>query len=47
MGCCRAAGVDFREWMIYLLEHIHQYDDDYSKDLEEQLIDNLKANCVL
>ena len=47
MGCCRAAGVDFRKWMIYFLELVHQYDDDYSKDLDELLPDNLKAAGVL
>ena len=47
MGCCRAAGVDFRKWMIYFLELVHQYDDDYSKDLDELLPDNLKEAGVL
>ena len=47
MGCCRAAGVDFRKWMIYFLELVHQYDDDYSKDLDELLPDNLKKAGVL
>lgn len=40
-GCCKAAGADFRTWLIYFLEHIHDYDDDYSMDLAELLPDNL------
>ncbi len=43
MGCCKAAGVDFRTWMIYFLDHVHDYDEDYSKDLADLLPDNLKA----
>jgi transposase len=43
MGCCKSAEVDFRTWMIYFLDHVHDYDDDYSKDLAELLPDNLKA----
>lgn len=43
MGCCRAAGVDFRTWLIYFLDHVHDYDNDYTKDLAELLPDNLKA----
>ena len=42
-GCCKSAGVDFRTWLIYFLEHIHDYDNDYSTDLAELLPDNLKA----
>jgi transposase len=43
MGCCKAAGADFRTWLICFLDHIHLYDDDYSKDLAELLPDNLIA----
>jgi len=39
LGCCKAAGVNFREWFMYVLNHIHEYDDDYSKDLEDFLPD--------
>lgn len=31
MGCCKAAGVDFRTWMIYFLDHVHDYDEDYTR----------------
>lgn len=37
MGCCKEADVNFREWMVYLLSHIHDYDNDYSRDLVELL----------
>ncbi len=47
MGCCKAAGVDFRTWMIYFLDHVHDYDLDYTKDIAELLPDNLKIAGVL
>lgn len=42
MGCCKATGVDFRTWMIYFLDHVHDYDQDYTKDIADLLPDNLK-----
>lgn len=47
MGCCKAAGVDFRTWMIYFLDHVHDYDEDYTKDIANLLPDNLKATGLL
>lgn len=47
MGCCKGANVDFRKWMIYFLDHVHDYDKDYSKDLADLLPDRLKANGVI
>ncbi|QIU93780.1 IS66 family transposase [Bacteroides faecium] len=47
MGCCKAAGVDFRTWMIYFLDHVHDYDEDYTKDIADLLPDNLKAVGLL
>lgn len=47
MGCCKASGVDFRTWMIYFLDHVHEYDMDYTKDIAELLPDNLKTVGVL
>jgi transposase len=43
MGCCKAAGVNFRDWMIYFLNNVHSYDNDYSKDLAKLLPHNYKA----
>lgn len=37
LGSCKAAGVNFREWLLYVLSHIHDYDNDYSLDLAELL----------
>ena len=31
MGCCKAADVDFKGWMNYFLNQVHEYDSDYSK----------------
>lgn len=47
MGCCKASGVDFRTWMIYFLDHVHDYDADYSKDIMELLPDRLKASGLI
>lgn len=47
MGCCKASGVDFRGWMIYFLEHVHDYDQDYTKDIADLLPDNLKEAGIL
>ena len=43
MGCCKAAGVNFRDWMMYFLNNVHGYDNDYGKDLAELLPHNYKA----
>jgi Transposase and inactivated derivatives len=37
LGCCKAADVNFKEWMIDVLNHIHEYDNDYNRDLIELL----------
>jgi transposase len=42
LGCCKASGVNFRDWLVYFLNNIHQYDKDYSKDLAELLPHNYK-----
>ena len=41
--CCKASGVNFRDWFIDFLGHIHSYDIDYSKDLAELLPHNFKS----
>ena len=48
LGCCKASGVNFRDWLIFFLDNIHKYEDDYSKDLAELLPHNFKLrnqNC--
>lgn len=42
LGCCKAKEVNFKKWMNYVLTHIHEYDNDYSKDLAELLPHNVK-----
>ncbi len=42
LGCCKAADVNYRDWLKYVLSHIHDYDNDYSKDLAELLPHNWK-----
>ncbi|MBK5245432.1 MAG: IS66 family transposase [Eubacteriaceae bacterium] len=47
-GCCKASEVNFRDWLVYFLNNIHNYDNDYSKDLAELLPHNFKLqnqNC--
>ncbi len=41
-GCCKAHGVNFRQWLTFFLEHVHEYDLDYAKDLAELLPHNFK-----
>jgi transposase len=36
-GCCKEVDVNFREWLVYVLDNIHSYDNDYTKDLAELL----------
>ncbi|MGF7141162.1 hypothetical protein FHS86_003498 [Roseimarinus sediminis] len=43
LGGCKASGVNFREWMVYFLEKVHHYDNDYSKDLAELLPHNFAS----
>ena len=47
MGCCKSSDVDFRTWMIYFLDHVHDYDTDYSKDIADLLPDRLKTAGIL
>ena len=41
-GCCKASGVNCRDWLVSFLNNIHQYDNDYGKDLAELLPHNFK-----
>jgi transposase len=43
LGCCKASGVNFRDWLIFFLNNVHSYDNDYSKDLAELLPHNFKS----
>lgn len=47
MGCCKLADVDVRKWLSYFLNHIHDYDTDYSRDLSELFPHNLKKAGIL
>jgi len=47
MGCCRLADVDPKKWAKYFFDHVHDYDDDYSKDLTELLPHRLKEAGLL
>jgi hypothetical protein len=42
MACCKEHEVNFRRWLIYFLENVHSYDNDYLKDLAELLPHNFK-----
>lgn len=43
-GCCKEANVNFRQWMVYVLDNIHSYDNDYAKDLVKLLPKHWKAD---
>ena len=47
MGCCKIAGVNVEEWLTYYLDHVHEYDNDYSRDLAELLPYALEAKGIL
>ena len=47
MGCCKAAGADFRKWTNHFLEHIHEYDNDYAKPLDDFLPATLKMKGLV
>jgi len=42
LGCCKACDANFRNWLVYILDNIHSYDTDYSKDLACLLPGQLK-----
>ena len=42
LGSCKAHEVNFRDWLVFFLNNIHKYDDDYTKDLAELLPHNFK-----
>lgn len=42
MGCCKSHQVNFRDWLVFFLNNVHNYDHDYSKDLAELLPHNFK-----
>lgn len=46
IGSCKLTGVDFRKRTTYVLTHIHEYDNDYSKDLEDFLLLRLKEKGI-
>lgn len=37
MACCKAADVDFRQWLVFFLNNVHRYDNDLKMDLAELL----------
>jgi len=47
LGCCKNYDVNFRDWLIFFLENVHKYDNDYSKDLAELLPHSFKKQTDL
>ena len=47
MGCCKAAGVNVYDWLVYFLDHVHEYDYDLRRDLAELLPGNLKSKGLV
>ena len=47
LKCCKLAQVDVRKWLNHFFTHIHEYDNDYSRDLMELLPHNLKQKGTL
>jgi hypothetical protein len=46
LGCCKTAEVNFRDWLVHVLNHVHHYDNDYTKDLAELLPENVKQTLA-
>jgi len=44
-GCCKAHDINYRDWLIFFLENVHRYDNDYSMDLADLLPQNFKAKA--
>ena len=42
MGCCKSSEVNFRDWLIYFLDNVHHYDNNYKMDLADLLPHNFK-----
>ena len=47
MGCCKAAGVNVYDWLVYFLDHVHDYDYTPERDLAELLPGALKAKGLV
>ena len=47
MGCCKLAGVNVYDWLVYFLNHVHEYDYDLKRDLAELLPGALKAKGLV
>lgn len=47
MGCCKLAGVNDEAWLTYFLDHVHEYDNDYSLDIADFLPSNLVSKGLL
>lgn len=46
MECCRMCGANFEKWMTYVLDHIHEYDNDYDRPLDELLPNTLHQQGI-
>ncbi len=47
IGHHKVAGVNFKKYLLHFLSHIHEYDNDYIRDLAELLPHNLKKPELL
>ncbi len=41
VGCSKLARVNVEAWLTYFLDHVHEYDNDYSLDIADFLPSNL------
>jgi len=47
MACCEASEVNFNDWLVFFLENVHKYDNDYSKDHAELIPHSFKQKTEL
>ena len=41
MDCCKLVGINANAWMTYFLDHVHEYDNDYSHYIADFLPSSL------
>lgn len=47
MDCCKRTGVNVEAWLTYFLDHVHEYDNDYSLDIADFLPSSLTSKDLL
>lgn len=46
-GFCKLSGVNIKEWLTHFLDHIHEYDTDYSLHIADFLLATLATKGLV